>query len=475
MSHESSLSSVSAASTLDQLLSQITAGQPEASTVRIQIGRTVAYKGTAQQAQLNTLSPDQITELNDALAQSAGAFSQFKSTVSITVDGECCYRSSPKEGVTINQIGSQVGDRASEQTADSLEPVQPVVQTAPEAEIELTPAAASAPQPPQPVLVETDIPQPSAASAVEVSAPVEAVTAPSPSPVPPSGLSASDILMMEMHQPEVNLPDQTLQWVYSQFQEVAQSQLVQSLQKEGVQHTRTALAQLAKLPSATTEKGVADSLVALTKQFGGLQENADGSKQFKYEAENYSVTVRGTNHYTLSDKSGSTLFAFRHSPTGIQPTSPCKLSLSQRFEVMSAGTALVSTQVKEATRQGFSGLQTLASNLAQLAPKGTRERIVEVQQQQAVSVSEALVNTSQAINTAAGKMFTGSQFKVFKTPEALRVFATDGRGELLTKVGNTVKSRMNDLDLGHISKSAQTLANVFKSSQKQESRSSSGR
>lgn len=409
-------------SSLDQLLSQLTT-DPDAQ-IRIQMGRHVVYKGTAAQAQTNTLSEQQIANLTQALAQSVGAVSSSRSAISISINNSCIYRSS-KAGVMINQLSPEP-----ELAAEPLiEVPDSVVSVAPEPTQEQDEIAATDP-----------------------------IGSDSLPPADPTvTLSAVEVLMLELHEPDNALSGPTQQWIYSQFPDLAQSKLVQLAQQDGPQQVRNALTHAAQLPAAVVQKGVADSLVALTKQFGALQDTPAG-KQFRYEAEGYSVTVRGTNHYTLSDKQGNTLFAFRHTPAQIQVTSPCQLSLSQRLEVIQAGAELGKMQVQHTLKSGLAGLQTVSQSLARLAPAGTRDRITRMQHQQAIFVAETLTNTKQAVASAGVKMFSGSHFQVFKSADALRIFAKDGRGELLSKLGNTVRSRMNALDLEQIGRSAETLA-----------------
>lgn len=414
-------------SSLDQLLSQLTT-DPDA-PIRIQMGRHVVYKGTAAQAQTNTLSEQQIANLTQALAQSVGAVSSSRSAISISINNSCIYRSS-KADVMINQLNPEPELVA-----------EPLIQE--QDELAATDSV---------VIVQEPIQEQDELAATD---PIGSDSLPPADPT--VTLSAVEVLMLELHEPDNALSGPTQQWIYSQFPDLAQSKLVQLAQQDGPQQVRNALTHAAQLPAAVVQKGVADSLVALTKQFGELQDTSAG-KQFRYEAEGYSVTVRGTNHYTLSDKQGNTLFAFRHTPAQIQVTSPCQLSLSQRLEVIQAGAELGKMQVQHTLKSGLAGLQTVSQSLARLAPAGTRDRITRMQHQQAIFVAETLANTKQAVASAGVKMFSGSHFQVFKSADALRIFAKDGRGELLSKLGNTVRSRMNALDLEQIGRSAETLA-----------------
>ena len=451
---------------LCQLLEQLSGGNPDAA-IRIQIGRSVVYKGAAAESATNSLTAEQVTELSNALNLLEGAAPASKSALAISVNGENIYRSSAKEGVTLNAVqviapavaedelepASTVGEVLEPELVEpEPEGAEPEVLASELAAIDTVEAEVDSPAPTHSVVTDAVHGEPEPEPEAEAVVPA----VPAGKPVGQT-LSGSEVFMLEMHEAGMAV-DQTKQWLYDQFQELAQSQLVQTLQREGPQQTRNALTQIAKFSTATVEKGIADSIVALTKQYGSVQDTQDG-KRFKYEAEKFDVTVRGTNHYTLSDKAGKTLFAFRHSPVQVQATSPCALSLSQRFEVIQAGTALTATQAKQAAKSGVEGLQAMAQNLAGLAPAGTHERLAQMQQQQAVMVAEALVNSKQAISTAAGKMFSGTQFQVFKTPTSLRVFAQDGRGELLAKVGDVVKGRMSDLDFAQTGKTAQMLLN----------------
>lgn len=526
---------------LSQILNQISAGDSSAA-IRIQIGRSVVYKGSSLAASALTLTPTQVDDLILALAHPQGGFSSHKSAITITCNGEPVYRSTAKEGVTLNQIAA--GVEAAEPEAILLEPeaelepelepgladspsaplpaqvndlesiaapasqpelnpfrelqpdpaldvdldpalepvLEPELQPAPAADdLNIRLASPSATDPElesfsTPPLVDADEVQVLTSSALEQPelrpeqqpevqfAPVDAqmrTGQPQPQvPVSPalgSTLRASEVFMMELAElPSV--ADQTRQWLYDQFKDLSQSQLVQTLQQEGPQWTRNALSQFAQISEQVMQKGVADSLFALSKQYGRLYETPEGDQQFHYETEKYKITTQGTHHLTMSDRAtGKTLFSFRYGAASIQPTSPCNLSLSQRFEVIQAGATLAATLARATAQSGVERLQTLAQGLATLAPAGTAQQLAKLQQQQAVQVADMLASSRQAITTAAGQMFSGSQFQVFKTPSSLRVFAQDGRGELLTRIGNTVKGRMNPLDLSQMGKTAQTL------------------
>lgn len=229
---------------------------------------------------------------------------------------------------------------------------------------------------------------------------------------------------------------------------------MQSLRADGPQAARSALKQVASLSQATADRALADSIVALTRHYGQIQEGPAG--QFLYRAEKYQVTAQG-NHYTLSDLQGEPLFAFHHSPLQVQPTAPCKLSLTQGFEIIQAGASLQISQTQQVFRSGAEALSSVSQSLAGMAPKGTFSKLATLQHQQAAKLAEVFSNSRQAIATDGGQMFSGSHFKVFKTPQSLRVFATDGRGELLSKVGDQVRSRMNGADLAQMGKAAQSL------------------
>ena len=142
---------------LSQLLEQLSGGNPDAA-IRIQIGRSVVYKGTAAESLTNSLTPKQVAELSNALSLPEGAAPASKSALTISVNGENIYRSSAKEGVTLNAVQAvapAVAEAELEPASTVGEELEPEV-LEPEPEVAELEVLELEPEPVEPELVESE-------------------------------------------------------------------------------------------------------------------------------------------------------------------------------------------------------------------------------------------------------------------------------------------------------------------------------
>ena len=377
-------------------LQHLATGHP----LRMQIGRAVVYKADSTQAipTVNLLTPEQVTQLETALCTRAGQPLSIESPISITCGSKTIFLASAKEGVAVNALSGKV-------LSAKLSNLTPM------SSLDSTELNASS-----------------------------------------STLSASEVLLLEMY--SSNVPAPSTQWLTHQLGDLSGTALARSVQSQGATCTRNALQSIQDLSSTNIDRVLADSIVSLVKQLG---QSAAQSDQIVYEAEKYRIAATG-NHHELSDSNGDILFAFDHSPTQLKVTTPQTLSLSQQFEIVQTTSRLADIQSSQTLTQPTQ-LQRLSqlSQLSDLAPKGTHAQLQACQCQQAVKVAELLATSKMSTHTPGGSVFKGTYFQVFKTSSALRVFATAGRGEVLTRIGNQIRSRLNPSDLAQFERTAQTL------------------
>lgn len=181
---------------LDRLLEQISRCDPSA-TIRIQLGRSVVHRGTAAEAQTNSLTSSQIAGLAQALTTPVGQDAALKSATTITLNGETLYRSTAKEGVTVNQAAAQPEQELAQGRATAL------VEAAEPELIETVQPITEAKLPTAPELPDDSVQTPESAH------PAPPVAVPdSPAPSARTTLSAAEVLLIELHEPEITA-DQT--------------------------------------------------------------------------------------------------------------------------------------------------------------------------------------------------------------------------------------------------------------------------
>jgi len=212
------------------------------------------------------------------------------------------------------------------------------------------------------------------------------------------------------------LPEASKEWLTQaseKFAAVADSGFGREVQEKGAEAAKTAWTQLSNLGEQGRNRAIADSVVALTKEFGQFQ--GQGNQQrWVYEAESFRVEVKGTNAYTVSDHEGNKLYSFKSSWRGPAQVEN-NLKPMQQFDLVRARAKLTAAKTWETAKTPVDRTQQLADRLGNLAPQGTRDRLVEMRDRQAASLAETLATSKEAVRTAAGSFFDGKPFKAFKS------------------------------------------------------------
>jgi hypothetical protein len=274
---------------------------------------------------------------------------------------------------------------------------------------------------------------------------------------------AMAVAMVELHD---QLKEPAREWFNKTFQQVANSDLTTEIKTKGAEAARQAMTQVSSLSKATKERALVDSVVALTKEFGELvtyppsSKSGKGTQQFIYETEQYRIQVKGTNQYSVSDREGKEILAFRHSGVNVKVTHNA-LSSYQEFDLIRAGGQLTAAKAAQGMKNAATKLQHVANTLGNLAPQGTKEKLQEVGSQQVAALMQMVMKDRN------GKTFEGEKFQVSQDNGTVRLTAKDGRGEILQADSNTVRSRMNGQDISRLQQFGQAFVQKLSTATKQ--------
>lgn len=267
---------------------------------------------------------------------------------------------------------------------------------------------------------------------------------------------AMAVAMVELHD---QLKEPAREWFNKTFQQVANSDLTTEIKIKGAEAARQAMTQVSSLSKATKERALVDSVVALTKEFGSVQ-GEKGNQQFTYETEQYCIQVKGTNQYSVSDRKGKEILAFRHSGVNVKVTHNA-LSSYQEFDLIRAGGQLTAAKATQGMKNAATKLQHVANTLGNLAPQGTKEKLQEVGSRQVAAIMQMVMKDRN------GKTFEGEKFQVLQDNGTVRLTAKDGRGEILQADSNTVRSRMNGQDISRLQQFGQAFVQKLSTATKQ--------
>ncbi|RMH43461.1 MAG: hypothetical protein D6694_07040 [Gammaproteobacteria bacterium] len=283
---------------------------------------------------------------------------------------------------------------------------------------------------------------------------------------------AAAIALVELHD---SLKEPAREWLMSRFEEVRESGLVQQLPEKGSEFVRSLWGKVQQMGQDVKERAIADSVVALTKEFGEV----DANNQFVYRAEEFTVRVKGLNQYHVEDRNGQEILSFKYDrltgPKDVQG----RMSFADQVSFVRAGGELTRDRMAALAGATGEGLQQLTTALGNLAPAGTRQRLEAFKQRQVSAVAQMMLKTNAAVETVKGKVFTGERFKFVSERDsgAIQVFKNEPDRQpekVFEQIGQAVRSRLEEPDVQSLINAGKAFAKAHsaaraKASQKKES------